>query len=191
MQKKAIVLLAEGFEEVEALTPVDYLRRAGIEVLTASIGEGKAIKGARNIQVAADTTLKEYLDKADSCDAVIIPGGMPGAANLAASGEVGALIKKMALAGKWVCAICAAPAVVLAPLGLLLGRRFTCYPGMETKVQGGQWSDERVVISASPAGGGFITSRAAGCAGEFAIAVIRQLLGESEAEKIAKAVLLF
>jgi 4-methyl-5(b-hydroxyethyl)-thiazole monophosphate biosynthesis len=190
MQKNVIVLLAEGFEEIEALTPVDYLRRTGIEVLIAAIGEERAVKGARQIQALADATLKECRGKAGFWDAVVIPGGMPGAANLAACEEVGALIKEMALAEKWVCAICAAPAVVLAPLGLLAGRKFTCYPGMETKVQGGQWSDERVVISANPSGGGIITSRAAGCAGEFAIAIIGQLLGEAEAEKVAKAVLI-
>jgi 4-methyl-5(b-hydroxyethyl)-thiazole monophosphate biosynthesis len=96
----------------------------------------------------------------------------------------------MAAAGKWLCAICAAPALVLAPLGLLSGRRFTCYPGMETKVLAGEWSEERVVVSGNPTGGGLITSRGAGTAGAFAVAIIGQLLSEAEGEKIAKAVLL-
>ncbi|MDR0474758.1 MAG: DJ-1/PfpI family protein, partial [Treponema sp.] len=143
MKKNAIILLAEGFEEVEALTPVDYLRRAGIDVLTVAVGEGRTVKGARGIPVIADTTLKECQGTADLWDAVILPGGMPGSANLAASGETGGLLKKMEAAGKWLCAICAAPALALAPLGLLSGRRFTCYPGMETKVQAGEWSQER------------------------------------------------
>ncbi|MDR0473257.1 MAG: DJ-1/PfpI family protein [Treponema sp.] len=191
MQKNVIVLLAEGFEEVEALTPVDYIRRAGIEVLTVAVGEGRTVKGARGIPVIADTTLKECQGKAEFWDAVILPGGMPGAAKLAASEETCGLLKKMAAAGKWLCAICAAPALVLAPLGLLSGRRFTCYPGMETKVQAGEWSQERVVVSGNPTGGGIITSRGAGTAGAFAVAIIGQLLSEAQGEKIAKSVLLY
>jgi 4-methyl-5(b-hydroxyethyl)-thiazole monophosphate biosynthesis len=91
----------------------------------------------------------------------------------------------MAQAGKLVCAICAAPAVVLAPLGILSGKKFTCYPGMETKVQGSVWTEAPAVTD-----GNVITSRGAGTAGVFATAIIEQLLGNAEAEKVAKAVLL-
>jgi 4-methyl-5(b-hydroxyethyl)-thiazole monophosphate biosynthesis len=120
MMKKAVVLLAEGFEEVEAVTPIDYLRRAGIEVTVAAIGvaaigaaaigNGLAVKGARGITVNADTTLRELAGQTD-WDAVVIPGGMPGASNIAASKEAGALIAETAAAGKLICAICASPAV--------------------------------------------------------------------------------
>jgi 4-methyl-5(b-hydroxyethyl)-thiazole monophosphate biosynthesis len=195
MTKNAIVLLAEGFEEVEAITPIDYMRRAGIDVTVAAIGKNLSVKGARGITVIADDTLQELvrIEKADaaSWDAVVIPGGMPGAANIAASKEASALIREMAAAGKLVCAICASPVIVLAPLGLLSGRKFTCYPGMEEKVEasvratGATWTDEHVVID-----GNFITSRGAGTAGEFAIAIITQLLGKEEGNKIAKTVLL-
>jgi len=192
MAKNAVVLLAEGFEEVEAVTPIDYLRRAGITVTIAAVGNAAAggalsVKGARGITVNADVTLKNLLQqhKAASYDAVIIPGGMPGATNIAASKEAGALITEMATAGKLVCAICAAPAVVLAPLGILSGKKFTCYPGMEEKVQGGTWTDERVAID-----GTIITSRSAGTAGVFAVAIIGQLVGKAEGDKIAQAVLL-
>jgi len=187
MAKNAIALLAEGFEEVEAVTPIDYLRRAGITVTIAAVGGNLSVKGARGITVNADTTLKNLLqqNKAASFDAVVIPGGMPGATNIAASKEAGALITEMAAAGKLICAICAAPAVVLAPLGLLSGKKFTCYPGMEEKVQGGKWTDERVAID-----GAAITSRGAGTAGIFAVAIIAQLLGQAEGDKIAQAVLL-
>jgi 4-methyl-5(b-hydroxyethyl)-thiazole monophosphate biosynthesis len=199
MTKKAVVLLAEGFEEVEAVTPIDYLRRAGIEVTIAAIGGGLAVKGARGITVNADTTLGELAQKAAAhsslltahCsllteyDAVVIPGGMPGAPNIAASKEAGALIAEVAAEGKLVCAICASPAVVLAPLGLLSGKRFTCYPGMEEKVGDGKWTDGNVVID-----GNIITSRGAGTAGEFAVAVIGELLGKTEGDRIAKSVLL-
>ena len=189
MAKKAIVLLAEGFEEVEALTPIDYLRRAGVEVTVAAIGTGLAVKGARGITVNADTSLQELARQnqaaAASWDAVVLPGGMPGSTNLAASGETSALITEMAQAGKLVCAICAAPAVVLAPLGILSGKKFTCYPGMETKVQGGVWTEASAVTD-----GNVITSRGAGTAGVFATTIIEQLLGGADAEKVAKAVLL-
>jgi 4-methyl-5(b-hydroxyethyl)-thiazole monophosphate biosynthesis len=185
MTKKAVVLLAEGFEEVEAVTPIDYLRRAGIEVTIAAVCGGLAVKGARGVTVNADTTLRELGQKAAAWDAVVIPGGMPGASNIAASKEVGALIAEAAAEGKQVCAICASPAVVLAPLGLLSGKRFTCYPGMEEKVRDAKWTDGNVVID-----GNIITSRGAGTAGEFAVAIIGRLLGEAEGDRIAKAVLL-
>jgi len=187
MAKNAIVLLAEGFEEVEAVTPIDYLRRAGITVTIAAVSGNLSVKGARGITVNADALLRDIIKRGGTAafDVLVIPGGMPGATNIAASKEAGALITEMASAGKLVCAICAAPAVVLAPLGLLSGKKFTCYPGMEEKVQGGKWTDERVAID-----GSIITSRGAGTAGEFAIAIIERLLSQAEGEKIARAVLL-
>jgi 4-methyl-5(b-hydroxyethyl)-thiazole monophosphate biosynthesis len=192
MPKKAIVLLAGGFEEVEAITPVNYLRRAGVEVTTTAIGENLTVTGARGIPVHADAVLgkPDWNAAAAAWDAVILPGGMPGASNLAASKEAGAFITAMAAAGKWVCAICASPAVVLAPLGLLRGKKFTCYPGLETNVKDGEWSEERVVVEAGAKGGGLITSRGAGTAGVFAVAIIGRLIGEAEGKKIAESVLL-
>ena len=191
MAKKAIVLLADGFEEVEAVTPIDYLRRAGVEVTTAAIADSLTVKGRwGGLKVTADTPLADALaefakEGTGDWDAIIVPGGMPGAQNIAASEEAGSLIKKMAAKGRLICAICAAPAVVLFPLGLLSGKKFTCYPGMEEKVSGGEWSDRRVVVD-----GNIITSRGAGTAGEFAIAIIEKLLDEAAAKKIANAVLL-
>jgi 4-methyl-5(b-hydroxyethyl)-thiazole monophosphate biosynthesis len=183
MQKKAIVLCAEGFEEVETITPITYLRRAGINVTTASITENLTVKGARGVYMIADTSLLK--SESEEWDAVIIPGGLPGAVNLAACERTGAFLKKTAAAGKLICAICASPAVVLAPLGLLAGKRFTCYPGMEETVKDAVWTDDRVVSD-----GSIITSRAAGTSGEFAIAIIRELLGEETAKKTADSVLL-
>jgi 4-methyl-5(b-hydroxyethyl)-thiazole monophosphate biosynthesis len=197
MAKKALVLLADGFEDVEAVTPIDYLRRAGIEVSTVSISENLTVTSKwGGIKMIAGATLTELSKQGTSgWDAVIIPGGMPGAANLAASKETNALLKDMATNGKLVCAICAAPAIVLAPLGLLAGKKFTCYPGMEEKVNAtccdaaccanSKWSDERVVTD-----GNIITSRGAGTAGEFAIAIIEKLLDKAAAQKIADAVLM-
>jgi len=196
MSKKALVLLAEGFEEVEALTPVDYLRRAGIEVTVAAAGtmcrgENLLVEGSHGIKAAADTTLEgmaaeNKLGSAD-WDAVVVPGGLPGADNLAASAETGAFLKDMAGAGKLVCAICASPARVLAPLGLLAGKKFTCYPGEEEKVSAdsAEWKQDRVVVD-----GNIITSRGAGTAGEFACAIVAELVSEAEAKKLAERLLL-
>jgi 4-methyl-5(b-hydroxyethyl)-thiazole monophosphate biosynthesis len=184
MIQKALVFLADGFEEVEAITPIDYLRRAGITVTTAAISGGGMVKGSHQVGILADTTLEKLPNAAD-WDAVVLPGGGAGSENLAASAEVGSFVKAMAAAGKLVCAICAAPAVVLAPLGLLKGRRFTCYPGMEDRVLGATGIADRVVID-----GNIVTSRGAGTAGDFATAIIGKLVGEAEAEKVGQAVLL-
>jgi len=182
--KKAIVLLADGFEDVEAVTPIDYLRRAGIEITTASISNDLTVTSRwGGIKLIAGALLTDIAEQND-WDAVIIPGGMPGAKNLAASDTVNTLIKEMAAAGKLVCAICAAPVVVLAPLGLLDGKRFTCYPGMEEKMPG-IWLNSNVVVD-----GNIITSRSAGTAGSFAVAIIEKLIDKAAAEKIAEAVLL-
>jgi len=200
MAKKALVLLADGFEDVEAITPIDYLQRVGIEVTTVSISDSTTVTSKwGGIKVIASTTLAEIAKKSvGDWDAIILPGGMPGATNLAGSKETSALIKEMAAAGKLICAICAAPAIVLAPLGLLNGKNFTCYPGMEEKVTANccaesncgccansKWSDARVVTD-----GNVITSRGAGTAGEFAIAIIEKLLDKAAAQKIAETVLL-
>jgi 4-methyl-5(b-hydroxyethyl)-thiazole monophosphate biosynthesis len=188
MSKKAIILLADGFEDVEAVTPIDYLRRAGIEVTTASITQSLTVTSRwGGIKITADTLLSQIARQGNDWDAVILPGGMPGASSLAASEETSALLKEMSAKGKLICAICAAPAVVLAPLGLLAGKKFTCYPGMEEKAAtaNGAWLEDRVVTD-----GNVITSRAAGTAGEFAAAIIEKLLDKETAKKIADAVLL-
>ena len=182
MSKKALVLLANGFEEVEAVTPIDYLRRAGAEVTVAGVG-GSAIKSSRGLVVQADVQVSAL--GAETWDAVVVPGGMPGAANIAADAASVKLIKSQAAADRLIAAVCAAPAVVLAPLGLLSGRRFTCYPGMEKDVSGARWSDERVVVD-----GNVITSRGAGTAGEWALEIVSKLFGTEAAAKISKAVLM-
>jgi len=195
MNYKVLVLMADGFEDVEAVTPIDYLSRAGSEVITASVKNSREQCDGENlivtskwggIKLIADTTLTELVKQGKyDFDAVIIPGGIPGALNLAASEEANELIKEMAAAGKLICAICASPAVVLAPLGLISGRNYTCYPGFEEKVKDGKWSAERVVVD-----GNIITSRGAGTAGLFSIAIINKLFGESTGKRIANTLLL-
>jgi len=194
MAMKVLVLLAEGFEEVEAVTPIDYLRRCGIEVTTAAVGKNPAVKGSHGIKITADALLEGLLAEGkllpSAWDGVVVPGGLPGADNLAASKETGAFLTEMAAAGRLICAICAAPARVLSPLGLLKEKTFTCFPGEEEKVispssasYGAQWKEDRVVVD-----GSLITSRGAGTAGEFACAIAEKLTGEGE--KLAERVLL-
>jgi 4-methyl-5(b-hydroxyethyl)-thiazole monophosphate biosynthesis len=181
MAKKALVFLAEGFEEVEAVTPIDYLRRAGIEVSTVSIAGGTTVTGAHGIPLLADTRIAD-ITGLGGYDALLLPGGMPGATNLVNDPALDSLLKSAAKAGTLVCAICASPAVVLAPKGILAGRKFTCYPGAEEKVSGAAWSADPVVID-----GNIITSRGPGTAARWAFAIIAALLDSATAEKIADA----
>jgi 4-methyl-5(b-hydroxyethyl)-thiazole monophosphate biosynthesis len=178
---RVVIFLAEGFEEIEALTPADFLRRAGIEVVLAGVGTLQPA-GARGVRVAADTAVEKLKG---NIDGVILPGGMPGSANLASSAAVAGLTKRVMSAGGMVASICAAPALALGSFGLLTGRKFTCYPGMEKEAPGGTFSADRVVVD-----GNLITSRGPGTAAEFSIAIIRYLAGNDAADKVAKAVLL-
>lgn len=170
--KKTALLLAEGFEEVEAVTPIDFLRRAGIDVIVAGIG-GTIIKGAHGLPVMADTAIEAL---PDDLDGVVIPGGLPGANNIAASSEAQELIRTLHGRGALVAAICASPAFVLGPLGVVEGKKATCYPGCEADLQGAVFSEDRVIRD-----GNVITSRGPGTAAEFSVEIIRYLEGEKTA----------
>ncbi|MDR1787346.1 MAG: DJ-1/PfpI family protein [Treponema sp.] len=187
MKKRALVLLANGFEEVEAITPIDYLRRAGVEALSAAVGTGGALEvsGARGVTLKADLSVEAALAAEAPWDAVLCPGGLPGAEHLAASPEVTDLLRGAAASGAVIGAICAAPALVLYPLGLLRGKRYTCYPGLEARVTEARHSTEAVVVD-----GALVTSRAAGTAGLFAQALVEALAGPAAAAALAKSVLL-
>lgn len=191
---KAVVILAPGFEEIEALTPVDYLRRAGVEVTVAGIaapGESfnKSIEGAHGIKVECDMSFDDYLNGpgGELSDAIIIPGGMPGAANIASNEKVMEHIMKMAEAEKYVCAICASPIVVLAKTGLLRGHTFTCYPGMDQKIADyvpdpskiNDLMDDAYLAHTKSfvVDGKIITGKGPGAAEEFAMAVVKELCG--------------
>lgn len=178
--KRVAVLLADGFEEVEAITPIDFLRRAGVEVVTAGIAS-KRVQGSHAITIEADTTIGEL---AGDLDAVILPGGTVGASNLAKAKAVSALVQRLHGEGRLVGAICAAPAKVLGPTGILAGRRATCYPGLEGELEGARFSEERVVRD-----GNLITSRGAGTAGEFAVELVRYLAGPEAADTVRQSVL--
>jgi protein deglycase len=180
--KTACILMADGFEEVETITPIDYLRRAGIDVKILGV-TGKTVSGSHGIKVESDFGTEGF---AKDYDCVVVPGGGRGAGNIAASPSAVYLIKRHFGAGKLVAAICAAPAIVLhGACGILQGRRFTCFPGLEAKVSGAAFSEERVVVD-----GNLITSRAAGTSGEFAAAIVSALLGADAAKDLAEDVLL-
>ena len=182
MAKTAVIVLAEGFEEVEAIAPIDVLRRAGVRVTIAGVKD-QLVKSSRGIGVQTDMLLQDYKEMPD---VVILPGGLPGAENLAKSSAVAGLVEKMNAAGKIVAAICATPAVVLAPLGILDGKKATCYPGCETDFSAKTThSRERVVVD-----GNMITSQGPGTALEFSLAIVQKLVGEDMAGKLREKMII-
>lgn len=178
---KVYVLLAEGFEEVEALTPVDLLRRAGIEVVLVSITEKIEVRGARRINVISDIGIDELKDDGDM---LILPGGMPGTNNLKDSRKVREAILKYDEQGKYLAAICAAP-TVFGEMGLLKGKKATCYPGMEDGLKGATHTGDYASVAID---GRFITSRGVGTAIDFSLALIEILCSKEKADEIARSV---
>ncbi len=180
--KRVILFLAEGFEEVEALTAVDYLRRKDIFVDTVAITEEKKVKGAHDIVVLADKTMDDIKD-IDSYDAVIIPGGLPGATNLRDNAQVIDIVKKIEKNGKLVAAICAGP-IVLERAGVIHGKNITSYPGFEDELISGVYIDDNVVRDCN-----IITARGPALAVDFAIEIMKYLLGEEKAQELKKDIL--
>lgn len=177
---KIAVMLANGFEEVEGLTTVDLCRRAGIEVITTSISDIKAVTGSNGINIVADEVIAN-LDF-DSLDMIVLPGGMPGTINLSNCEALATELKKFA-AEKKVAAICAAPSV-LGGLGILNGKTATCYPGFEEKLLGANATTNKVEVD-----GNVITSRGVGTAIEFALAIITMLVDADKAAQISKSIM--
>ena len=180
MQTIVYLLLAPGFEEVEALAPVDLLRRAGVAVQTVSIEESKTVVGARNIPVVADLSLAQ-LDF-DAMKMLILPGGYPGYENLGKCPGVKALLEKAFAAGKTIAAICGAP-VVPGRMGLLRDYKATCYPGMEGELHCKEFIPVPVVKD-----GNLITSRGAGTALDFALALVEEMVSAEKAEELRKGI---
>ena len=166
------VFLADGFEEIEALSVVDILRRCQIEVQTVSITENKQVTGSHGIPVLADIVLTDA--DTDQAQALILPGGLPGSDNLQACKPLENALKKAAKEGRIVAAICAAPKV-LGVFELLSGKKATCYPGFEKELLGATPVTEKVVQD-----GNAITSRGAGTAADFAFALADALGGNSD-----------
>lgn len=174
---KVLVPLAGGCEELEAVTIIDLLRRAGIEVVTAGLQPG-IVKASRGTQLVPDATLDAVLRV--EFDMIVLPGGMPGAQHLREDPRIIALLKKMAEQGKYTAAICAAP-TVLAEAGLLVGKRVTSYPGFLDKldVPGMAYLKDAVVKD-----GKILTSRGPGTAMDFALALIEALAGKARRDEV-------
>ena len=172
MSKKVIVYLAEGFEETEAIFPIDVLRRAKLDVTVASCAKDLYVTSSHNVTIKADV-MAEDVDK-EEYDAVFLPGGMPGSSNLFHNLSVTRRCMDMNGEGKVVSAICAAPAVVLANLGILDGRKATCYPGCEEGCRKNDFSEDGVVVD-----GNVITGKSAAFACDLALEIVRALLGNA------------
>ncbi len=171
------VFLAEGFEEIEAITPIDVLRRAGVEVRTCSITRSLQVTGAHGIPFLADTTI---FDLSGEDEMMFLPGGMPGTVHLKESDLLRERILSQKARGGLLAAICAAP-TVFGEMGLLKEEVATCYPGMEDGLHCREKSTDDVVFS-----GQFITSRGAGTAFSFALKLVSILKGEDVAENLAQ-----
>ncbi len=174
------LFLADGFEEIEALTPIDMLRRAKIEVTSVSVNETCSVKGAQGIEVFADKTIAEVTP--ENIDAVILPGGLPGADNLRLNNTVQKFIDIAVKEEKLVCAICAAPRI-LGEKGLLNGKKAICYPGFEQYLTGAEIVDCGCVRD-----GNIITSKGMGKAFDFSCAIIEALSDKQTAEKIKDSI---
>ena len=174
---RVLVPLAAGCEELEAVTIIDLLRRAGIEVVTAGLQPG-IVKASRGTQLVPDATLDSVLR--EDFDMVVLPGGMPGAQHLKEDSRILALLKRMAEQGRYTAAICAAP-MVLAEAGLLAGRRATSYPGFLDKmaVPGMAYLKDAVV-----ADGKVLTSRGPGTAMDFALMLVEVLSGKAKRDEV-------
>lgn len=182
---ESFVFLADGFEEIEAISVIDILRRAGMNVRTVSITASMQVKGAHGVGVIADSIFDTTMFA--NADWLILPGGMPGASNLYNFAPLqGLLHNQAASASGRIAAICASPGEILGQLGLLRGQKFTCYPGFEGKVEGGEFVDEKVVVS-----GKFVTGNGPSSAALWALSIVKESLGEAKADEVANGMLLY
>ncbi len=173
------LFLADGFEEVEGLTVVDILRRAGVELQMVSIMGRKNVMGAHQIEVMADILLEDIKEAAEM---LILPGGIPGTSNLAAHAGLDQLLRESAEKDIYLAAICAAP-TVFGDKGMLNGKHATCYPGMEEGLLGAEAQKDSVVVD-----GKFITSRGVGTAIDFGLKLAEILKGKAVSNDIAKKI---
>jgi 4-methyl-5(b-hydroxyethyl)-thiazole monophosphate biosynthesis len=175
---KVLVILAEGFEEIEAVTIIDVLRRADVEVTTAALGDTR-VRGAHALTLEADKCLDDVLGTA--FDAVILPGGMPGSRNLRNDARVLDCLRTQQHSGRFLGAICAAP-IALEAAGVLKGKRATCYPGYE--LPSATFSEERVVCDEN-----VVTSRGPGTAIEFSLEWVKILAGPEMATRLREGMI--
>lgn len=176
--KKVLIHLADGFEEVEAITPIDVLRRAGCEVTTVSISGNREVTSTRGVTVLAD----KLFDETDyaGADMIILPGGQPGADNLNKHNGLKAQIEIYNSQQKGIAAICAAP-LVLGAIGVLNGKKATCYPGVERKLIGANCTGKLVEID-----GNIVTGKGPGAAMLFSLTLVERLVGKFKADELRK-----
>jgi 4-methyl-5(b-hydroxyethyl)-thiazole monophosphate biosynthesis len=177
VNKRVLVPIADGCEEMEAVVVIDTLRRAGAKVVVASVGQHQ-ITASRGVKLVADCLLGECLN--DTFDLIVLPGGIPGAEHLRDSKELIQLLARQVESGRLFGAICAAPAVVLQHHGFLVGRRATCHPSFQTQLADRSQVDSRVVVD-----GPCVTSQGPGTALEFALTLVALLWGEEKAKAVA------
>lgn len=173
------VFLAEGFEETEAIAPIDILRRSGKEVITVGIGE-EVITSSHGVSVIADITEVDFFPS-DELEMIVLPGGMPGTLNLEKSRTVQDAIDYCAENDRYIAAICAAPSII-GKKGLLKGKKATCFPGFEEFLEGADFTGEPV-----EADGKIITARGAGVAVEFGLKLSEILVSPAKAEKLRES----
>ncbi len=179
--KKLHVLLAEGFEEIEALTPVDFMRRSDVACDLVSTEDDLVVKGAHQVEVKADMKLADW--NAEESLGVVIPGGLPGATNLRDNEKVREVVKKADEEGLLIASICAGP-IVLEESGVINGRKVTSYPGFGEQLPSGEYVEERVVVD-----GNMITARGPAVATDFAITIMDYLEGKEKAEELKESIL--
>ena len=179
MGKSVLVPIADATEEIEAVCIIDTLRRAGVTVTVASVGKPQ-ITASRGTRIVADTTLEACASQ--TYDMIAVPGGMPGAQTLAQSKVLTDLLKKQMQAGRWIAAICAAPAVVLQAHGLLQGIRATCHPSFYKQIPPTFLSKDAVVVDRN-----VITAQGAGAAIDFALTLVEYLVGRDKRKEVATA----
>jgi len=178
--------LADGFEEIEALCPIDVIRRAGLEIKTVAVGgkNDKKITGSHGICVNAELSLSDavLLSEKEKIDMIILPGGMPGAKNLDENPIVESFLNRAYTDGAYIASICAAP-MIPGKRGMLRGRRAVCYPGFEEYLLGAQLSEKKVAVD-----GRIITAKAAGCAVDFGLTLLQHLKGLDEANRVKDSI---
>ena len=180
--KTILVFLADGFEEIEALTPVDVLRRAGLSVQTVSIMDKQVVAGAHGVPVLADVMFADV--NTEDAEMILLPGGLPGATNLDAHEGLGQMVLDFAKEEKPLAAICAAP-LVLGNRGLLQGKKATCYPGFETYLQGAEYTAALVEKD-----GNIITGKGPGAAMEFAFAIVEKYCGIDKVNELKQGMMI-
>lgn len=178
---KTAIYLGKGFEEIEALTVIDILRRAGIEIDMVSISNDVEVTGSHGITVRADKKMKKT--KIDEYNMIIFPGGLPGTTNLGNCNELMQAVVKFVNEGKWVAAICAAPSL-FGKLGILQGKKACAYPGYEEELKGAQVEYNQVSVD-----GKIITSRGMGCSIPFALKIVECLVSKELSDKLKEKII--